>query len=450
LLTDDEVEHLLEKNPQNHKEAGFDKGWPTRFATIFDLAKEFGFVNYWQGKKIQFSEIGLKLANSINIKTEDGLIMTEDSHPEYVQLAFLNALVKYQRNNPFVRVLNENSPLILLLSVIKLINEDKEYGGSGISKLELPLIIFWKNNDADELYKLIKEIRKNYGYSPSPEVIIDICINKIMEGKFKKFNPKSILVDYPDEFIRKMRLTGLISFRGSGRFIDINKNEQKKVDYVLEKYSTYKKYITEDEYFEYMSTVDENFISFSPKPFSISERDAFLLKWSNIYSWNKIKTELLSLAKRGLSKDDILKYLSNPVRLEFLVSLAIKSRFPKIKVVANYPYDDEGLPTSTASGIGDRGDIECFEDGKGILIEVTMSEGRVQTMLEVWPISRHLEKFKETIDESMCYFVAPSIFRDTVKQINFVKDDEGLLIIPKTIDGFLSFIEDRTSLYALA
>ncbi len=58
-----------------------------------------------------------------------------------------------------------------------------------------------------------------------------------MNGEFKKFKPKSVMVDYPDEFIRKMRLTGLISLRGGGRFIDINKNEQEKVDYILKNYS---------------------------------------------------------------------------------------------------------------------------------------------------------------------------------------------------------------------
>lgn len=36
--------------------------------------------------------------------------------------------------------------------------------------------------------------------------------------------------EYPDEFIRKMRLTGLISLRGAGRFIDINRMEDKKLN----------------------------------------------------------------------------------------------------------------------------------------------------------------------------------------------------------------------------
>ena len=51
-----------------------------------------------------------------------------------------------------------------------------------------------------------------------------------------------------------MRLTGLISLRGGGRFIDINKKEQDKVDYVLENYSDYKKYDTEENYFEYIQS----------------------------------------------------------------------------------------------------------------------------------------------------------------------------------------------------
>jgi len=397
-LSDSEVKKVLEDNPQNHKEAGFSKGWASRFDTWFKIAKELGFVYYKNGEKIRFSDIGLKLV--------------DNDHPEFEQQAFLNAFVKYQSNSPFRRVLNENAPLILLLSVINKINADKDLNGTGISKLELPLVIFWKDNDAEKLYKLIKKIRKEHGYTPSWEVIVDICVNQIMDGDFKKFNPKSIMVDYPDEFIRKMRLTGLISLRGAGRFIDINRNEQTKVDYALATYSDYKKYTTEESYFEYMSAVDENLISFVAKPISVGERDVFLAKWVGVYSWNKIKEEMLNLAKKRLTKDDVLKYLSNPVRLEFLVSLAIKSKFPNVRVIPNYPYDDEGLPTSTAGGAGDRGDIECFEDVRGVLVEVTMSEGRLQTMMEVWPISRHLGQFQKNTKNSMCYFVAPSIFND--------------------------------------
>ena len=448
LLDDKEVKHLLRNNPQSHKEAGFDKGWPSRFATVFDLAKEFGYVYYWQDRHIKFSEIGIKLANSVSITIKEGLIILEEVHPEFEQQAFLHALVKYQRNNPFVRVLNENAPLILLLNVIKKINSDKTLNGCGISKLELPLIIFWKDSNADSLYKLIKRLRKKFGYNPSWEVIINICVNEIMSGDFKKFDAKSIMVDYPDEFIRKMRLTGLISFRGGGRFIDINTNVQSKVDYVIANYSKYKKYSTEKEYFEYMAKVDKNLITIAPRKINISERENHLIKWVSTYSWKQIKNELFILINDKLSKDDILKYLSSPIRLEFLIALAIKSKFPNIKVIPNYPYDDEGLPTSTAGGVGDKGDIECFENLKGILVEVTMSEGRVQTVMEVWPISRHLEEFSKILHNSMCFFIAPSIYKDSRRQIDFVRETEQLMIVPKTIEEFLKHIETNKLLYS--
>ncbi|MDA3839886.1 MAG: AlwI family type II restriction endonuclease [Patescibacteria group bacterium] len=435
-LTDTEVSRVLRDNPQNHKEAGFNKGWPSRFDTWFKFAKELGFVYYKSGEKIRFSEIGLKLVDS--------------EHPEFEQQAFLNAFVKYQSNSPFRRVLNENVPLVLLLEVISKLNRDEECNDAGISKLELPLIIFWKDNDSEKLYQLIKRIRKEHGYKPSWEVIVEICVDEIMEGNFKKFKPKSIMSEYPDEFIRKMRLTGLISLRGGGRFVDINKNEQKKVDYVLENYSEYKKYDSGEEYFKYMSEIDDNLILAEAKLVTIDERDELLIKWVNIYSWDQIKEEMMNLAQKRMSKDDILKYLSNPVRLEFLSALAVKTKFPDVRVIPNYPTDDEGLPTSTAGGVGNKGDIECHEDDNGILIEVTMSEGRSQTMMEIWPITRHLEEFSKTARESMCYFIAPSIFKDSERQIDFVKEKDNLDILPKTIEEFLMHLENKEILYCKA
>jgi len=450
LLTNKEVSEMINNNPQNHKEAGFEKGWASRFATYFDFAKELGFVYYWTDEKIEFSEIGLKLANSIQVEVEGETILVSEPHPEFEQQAFLSALSKYQRNSPFIRVLNDNVPLILLLQVIKRLNADPEYNGAGISKLEIPLILYWKDNDAEALYQRIKKLRKDFDYSPTWEIITEICRDEIMEGTDIVRDDKSIMVDYPDEFIRKMRLTGLISLRGAGRFIDINKNEIEKVNYVLEHYSDYPTFETEKEYFDYMAEIDENLISLETKSLTIDENDKLLLKWVDTYSWDKIKIELQGLAKRTNSKDDLLKLLSHPIRLEFLTSLAIKSRYRDLKIVPNYPTDDEGIPTSTAGGQGNQGDIECFENDNGILVEVTMSGGRTQTMMEVWPIARHLTEFSKKIKaESMCHFIAPSIFTDSEKQIKYVKDTEGLNIRPRTIDDFIIFLETSEKLFEM-
>ena len=435
-----EISKILKDNPQNHKEAGFNKGWSSRFDTWFKLGKELGFVFYKNSEKIKFSKIGLKLTIDVERKNKSKILKNN-----FEQSAFLNAFVKYQSNNPFRRVLNENSPLILLLQVIQKLNADKDSNNIGISKLELPLLIYWKDSNAEKLYLRIKKLRKKYGFSPSWEIIFNICKEEIMEGQYIKRDHKSIIVDYPDEFIRKMRLTGLISLRGNGKFIDINKNEKNKISYILKNYSKYKKYDTEKSYFNYMATMDDKLISFTPKELPEIKKEKFLKKWVKHYSWDKIKLEILKLNKKNLTTDEFLKYLPNPTRLEFLTALAVKSKFSDVKVIPNYPIDDEGLPTSTASG--NQGDIECFEKQNGILIEVTMLEGRVQTQMEIWPIERHLREFKKKRENSICYFIAPSIFSDSDSQVNWLKDQKNLIIYPKKFEEFIKLLENSKNLY---
>lgn len=328
ILTDREVQYILKHNPQNHKEAGFSKGFPSRFATFYDFPKELGFVYYAPNEPIFFSELGTKFAEIYSVEIAGDSIVAQEVHPEYEQQAFLQAMCKYQRNNPFVRVLNDNVPLILLLQTIKKLNADPEYNGAGISRRELPLLIFWKDNDAEALYQRIRLLRQQYRYNPSDEIIIDICTNEIMGGAFKQFKPKSIMNEYPDEFIRKMRLTGLISLRGAGRFIDINHMEDEKVEYVLSNYTVYDKYETERAYFDYMAAIDNNLFNIHSVEITPNQSESLLINWLDTYNWNSIKHELQNLSERKVSKDEVLKFLPNPVRLEFLTALAVKSKLP--------------------------------------------------------------------------------------------------------------------------
>ena len=445
LLNDRDIYKIQEDNPQKHKEAGFDWGYPSRFATIFDLAKELGFVYFKIGHKIEFSELGDLLVEIVKVEVNaNNEITVSLENPEKEQQVFLQSLARSQRSNPFVKVLNDNIPLLLLLQTIKLINFD---GGKGILRQELPILLFWKDNNASQLYLKIKELREKHGFTPSDEVIIDICINEIMEGKYKKFEAKSIMQDYTDEFIRKMRMSGLISIRGAGRFIDINHNEDNKVDYILNNYSDYEHYDDEYAYFKYMSKIDAKLISQKAEVVTQEQTNDLILEWLKTYTWETIKSEMKNLAIKKPSKDSVLKLLAAPVRLEFLTALAIKSKLPQVLVKPNYTSDDTGLPTSTAGG--NKGDIECFENGKGILVEVTMAEGRTQTMMEVWPIQRHLSNFiEENNISAQCIFTAPTIFSDTKDQIEWVKDRKQLLIRDYPIGEFTEYLETGKTLYS--
>ena len=448
MLNDEEVILMLRNNPQRHGEAGFGYGWPSRFATIFDLTKELGLAYYWPGEPIVISSLAHHLLKSfeIEIESETGFVTTEISHPEYEQQVFLQAMAKSQRKNPFVRVLNDNIPLILLLETIRKLNADHRQNGCGISRRELPLLIFWKDNNSEALYQRIVRLRQEHGYSPSDEVICDICIKEIMEGHFKEFKTESIVDEYPDEFIRKMRMTGLISLRGAGHFIDINKNESEKVDYILSHYSHYTHFDDERAYFDYMAQLDTNLIQIASHKPSASTSEKLLDNWLSIYNWTAIKKELNNLATKKNSSDNILKLLAAPSRLEFLTALAIRCKMPGVRVVPNYSCDDEGLPTSTAGG--NKGDIECYERQNGVLVEVTMAMGRAQTIMEVWPIERHLDDFQKR-QKSQCIFVAPTIYSDSQRQIQFISfNSKGeKKIRPYDIEHLLVFLERSPSLY---
>ena len=431
-LSDEEVEDIINNSPQKHKEAGFKKGWPSRFATWYGFAKELGFVYYEMGETIMFSKVGLKLV--------------DNEHPEFEQQVFLNAFAKYQRNNPFRRILNENIPLLLLLEVIKKINDDPDYKGNGITRQEIPLILCWRDSDSDALYLKIKEIRKKYKYVPSDETILEIC-DELTLGRQRSHKDKTIMKEYPDDFIRKMKLTGLITIRGFGRFIDINYNEIGKVFRLITKYSKYKKYKTEKEYFDYMSSVDKELISIGvTQKLSNKKQIQLLLKWTDHYTWKNIKKEMLNLAENKRSNDAILKLISGPMRLEFLTAMAIISQYPKIKLIPNYISDDEGLPSSHAPG--NKADLECYESGNCILIEVTLLTGTQQNIREMPSITRHLKTIRLINKNSISFFISPRTHEDSILFSSFIKSKDDLDITTMSINELLNKLESKAVLYS--
>jgi hypothetical protein len=426
----DDTNEIIENSPQQHKEAGFDKGWPSRFDTWYKLAKELGFVYYEINKPIEFSQSGIQLIKSIE---------TEFAHLE--NQIFLNAFVKYERNNIFRRVLNTNKPLILLLQTIQELKKIFVNKSVGISRMEIPLLLCWRDSDFITLAKLIQDIRSQYNFTPSEEVIYDLCkkmlnvTNEQGENRFKKSN---ILHEMPDEFIRKMRLTGLISIRGNGRFIDINTLETKKITYCLEHYAVQKnEFKTVRAYFDYMKEIDVNLVSIETiRSIGISEREKLFQKWVSEFSLEMIKNELLIVCNpRGNCKNEILKYISEPVRFEFLVALSLAKAYPNLKVQANFVIDDEGLPTSFAPG--GNADIVCYDDLGNILFEVTLLTGASQNIREMPVIQRHLEETIKTAHDSFSIMLCPRAHTDTISYSKWLKDKKKLRVVVLEITAFV-------------
>ena len=137
-FSDKQLEIIIEMSPQRHKEAGFEYGWDSRFDTWYKMIKEFGFIKYAMGKQITITATGHMLVDAY---------MEEPRNDKKIQTVFLNALMKYQTNNPLRRNLNENVPLPLLLKVIQYLHDDPDENNAGVARHELPILICWRDND---------------------------------------------------------------------------------------------------------------------------------------------------------------------------------------------------------------------------------------------------------------------------------------------------------------
>ncbi len=429
LLNDNEVASLIALNPQQHKEAGFDYGWPSRFDTHYELGMWFGFVYYQIGNRIEFSELGNLYVQLIEINDE--IFFANDE-----QQIFLNAFARYHRRNPFQRVLNHNRPLILLLGVLEELSKDLDWGSVGLARHELPFLIVWKNNDAKELAKFIIKFRKQWSFTVSSEVVFNAC-EQIQGGWNKIETLATITKELPDEVLRKFRLTGLISIRGMGRFISLNRDLKKVSDYLLQNYTKLERFVTEREYFDYAAVVDPFLIQQGiTKTQSTSDEDQQALQaWIEYFGVEKIKKELKNLSKGTRSRDDVLGITPEPLRLEFLSALLLKHTYTKSKVVANYKRGDDGLPISHAPG--NNADIELYQDSALHLYEVTLIKGAAQAKAEMASITRHQDDYKKGFADVDTIFVAPIIHVDTIRWVEYW-NNRGFRITNKSIDEFVA------------
>ena len=435
--TDDDLIDIIKHSPQQHKEAGFDYGWDSRFDTWYKLPMEFGFVYYEMNKPIHISNTGHMLIDAYN---------ENPVNERKIQDVMLNALMKYQTNNPFRKNANTNAPLPLLLNVLDLLKKDKKENDAGISRQELSILICWNDNNAEALYNYIKVLRAGKGFNYSDEFIYDRCLEILGadDTKRNRFKMNQICGEAVDEYIRKMRSTGIISLRGNGRFIDFNKIEEDKIRYVIDNYSDYPVFTGKSQYYEYMGKIDNNILEIkqSTKIDLTRVRKHALYKYANEYSEEKIFEELLKVCNKRESTDNILKFINAPTRLEFLTSISLVQQFAGLDVNPNYSVDDEGLPIFTAGG--GIADIECFDSKYSSYFEVTLMCGRQdQVNNEIVPIRRHLKEALQNNPLSFSVFVAPVIHEDTVEVANLYKIRENLNILTFNINEFIENIKRK-------
>lgn len=468
----EKIVYLLKNTITAHKDRGWNGGWESRIHTQFNFLNELGLVRVIKGEKIKISDNG-----KLMIKAYENGYSIEDGFDEtYEQSAFLNAFCKYQINNPYRKNTISVNFFPLVLNVIKYL--DEKYNYKGITRQEITFIISWGNNDYRTLAELIYQFRQEFKFEASNEAVYEHAMNlmddstpndilmpatkSFIESKKKDYKFDKLIVETPDEVIRKLRLTMLISLRGAGTFIDINSNEKNKIDHILNNYSMNINFSNEDDYFDYMGTIDEE-LNFKQEAEESEEEKSIKEKaiedWAKEKDWEFYKEEIKNVFKNGKNgtQNEVLKYIKSTVRLEFLVAVIIKKALPKLKVMANYKADDQGIPFKTAPGGNSKNigaDIDVYEGNIHALLEPTIATSKsFQCEHEITSIRNHLIcsansdiNDEKDYKEWFALFLAPFIHREVGNQVAVEKGVSGVDIYPWSCDDFVEFSQNAKSI----
>lgn len=275
-------------------------------------------------------------------------------------------------------------------------------------------------------------------------------------GKVTQTDRKN-LRDFGDNAIRYFRQTGFIEYRGAGRYVDIATAAVPQTAMLIAE-RLYKPVGFEDRitYFDYVADLD----SFTP-PWAdkrhlvvVKKHLRNILKDSGLdvevdvaksgEIVNKVRgedNEIVELRKvlvdarlkqmKAVSRQSsfldelILEYnqligrsyeghLPKPLALEFNTFKTFLSLNDAIFVKANYPTGDDGEPTSTAPGGAT--DLICEYKDFVLSVEVTLSGGNTQWVMEGQPVQRHLRSIEaEYSKPAYALFLAPKLHADTVE-----------------------------------
>jgi hypothetical protein len=360
-------------------------------------------------------------------------------------------------------------PFVGTLALITKVNELWSSAGKdpvGLSRDEfnfyVPTLIDYKYIDefAERIIKSRNLIRGSQGAADKQKATISSLESHLSSlphsTEAVTDTDKNNLGDYGDNAIRYFRNTGFIEFRGSGRFVDIASASKAQVQLLVDQ-ELYKpvSYSSADEYLDVMGDVN----SFTP-PWATAEKkdeikkylvellakegggtapsisapaakvspirgeDAEIVQLKDAIlrsRLSKLKTASRSTEfidslideYSNLPKKNYDGYLPKPVALEFNTFKAFLSLNDALKVKPNYPLGDDGEPISTAPGGGT--DLFCEYDLFVLSVEVSMSTGRSQWMMEGQPVQRHLRDIEETTQKpAFSLFLAPKLHEDTV------------------------------------
>ncbi len=386
----DIVDGIISVNSKRNAEGGFPKGYQTRFYNYTKTMSEFGLIYSQYNEKLMFSKVvKLWLKNEID-----------------AQNVFSINSMMYNRYSPHRRVLNDFNYFKFIIDVLFLKKE--------LSYNEFIVSLFSQTNDVNIFMDLIKDVKK-LNEQKLFEYLTDIfdITNRI----------GTVMVDYPDVVLRMLRITGFIEIVYKGSiYLKLN---QSKIS-LLKKLLAIDFSLTEEAkdnaliFFNEIDAQSDKYIDIvmaEGKTDLIDEKE-YSKKLSNIISmFNLTEDKVAGYLINNKSKTpDIFKYISEPLKLEFYISLLIFLVYGKQYYIRpNYKIDSQGIPISHAPAY--KGDIEVFASNNKVywLIEVTLIRNKTQQLNnETTSVIRHIKQNKSSFDKKYLSFIAPFVHEDTL------------------------------------
>lgn len=408
--------------------------------------------------------------------TELGNKLLEDA--SYEQDIYTKAMIGLEYGSP-VRdtAFNKSNPFLNTLFVINEMNKiyEKDNNYKGITLFEFGVFVLtMKDCNYNKIVKNIVDYRKKHGTKN------DFSFAKVYlkENDIQSYNKGTLYggSSYADEVLRKFKKTGLIVEKKGfkQRYINFNKHELAKIELLLDKYKNYrwKKFNDPDSYFEYMEKIilpweesDSSYfrvvkdkakvIDYELGKETISQKEyeeinklyyQFIFENNNYdeFPYERIKTEL-KIIDKSVDESTLLGDIEEYVRFEWFTTLLLASKFGKENVKGNLILDDNGYPLSQAPG--GNADVEILNDHFHYNIEVTTIRNRNQQLnAETTTVARHLASSlsEDIVDKAI--LVAPFIHEDTIRYYRFEAVDEGVTLVPITIDMLIKIVDKAQSL----
>lgn len=447
-LSIDEINRLFEDNPQA-------TGWHNRVMTSYMRSlKDQGFLIYADDPKgtryhiITLSKLGKELID----KKHD------------ISLIYTKVMVGLHAHNPSRQAMfNRSRPFLNTLFVIEKVNKlwkTKGNNPKGILRHEFAtFVLSMKDNDFEKAALEIIKYREKFGSKINMEYIN----NYLSDHGILTLAEKSICSDYPDDVFRKFEMTGLLTSHGYSKYLYYNLSSYniEKISALLEYYKNYDfvEFDTLQSYYDYLNDIVvpwEEDLELRRKiartkavylgrifnesiPLEEEEMQLDRAFYSNAlakaitkYDIKLILNELMILSGIIKSKSKFDE-ITESLRLEYLLALAIGKLYGTEGLVSNIIYNEDGIPMHWA--LGNQCDIMLFRREGSLILEPTMLCTRDQQKRnETTSITRHAldahDKYKMDFKVIM---IAPKVHQDTIDYFTYRSARNNLEMITLTI-----------------